>query len=61
MGCQGWKTPLNSFVVSVDTSTPFHPILRFQQDDKWPDARRASAGLAIAHSNLTACRKRLTL
>ncbi len=28
-------------------STPFHLILRFQQDDKRPDARRANAGLAL--------------
>jgi hypothetical protein len=28
-------------------STPFHLILRIQQDEKRPDARRASAGLAM--------------
>jgi hypothetical protein len=30
--------------------TPFYLIVRFQQDDKRPDARRATAGLAQAHS-----------
>ena len=33
------------------TSTPFHLILRFQQDDKRPDARHASAGLALANAS----------
>ena len=32
-------------------STPFHLILRFQQYDKRPDARRANAGLARANAS----------
>jgi hypothetical protein len=33
------------------SSTPFHLILRFQQDEKRSDARRASAGLALANAS----------
>ena len=31
--------------------TPFHLILRIQQDDTRPDARRANAGLALANAS----------
>jgi hypothetical protein len=37
--------------MSKPISTPFHLILRFQQDGKGPDARRASAGLALANAS----------
>ena len=37
--------------MSRRTSTPFHLILQFQQDEKRSDARRASAGLALANAS----------
>ena len=37
--------------MAAKASTPFHLILRIQQDDKWLDVRRASAGLAVANAS----------
>jgi len=48
--CLKSSSPRYDRLSPTGISTPFHLILRFQQDDKRPDARRASAGLAIAHS-----------
>ena len=37
--------------MAAKASTPFHLILRIQQDDKRLDVRRASAGLAVASAS----------
>jgi hypothetical protein len=41
---------MKGFVAGA-TSTPFHLILRFQQNDRRPDARRANTGLTLANAS----------